>query len=489
MQDSLLKKIRHLEAQSAAIEPEADLRKSLLQKVNEHTEAYLEGIHDRPAYIHNEDMGKGLYDSPIAEEGVEIESVLALYKENVEQQGLSTVSGKFMGYIAPCSMYYGALGDYIAAITDPYVGDYANCPGGARMEHMLLSWMAGLVGYPGSALGNLASGGSMATLSAIVTAREAHGLKCEDYSRAVVYATELTHHCLAKGLHIAGLGGCATRYVDLDEHYKMDPLALADAITQDREQGLIPWMVVGSTGTTDLGSVDPLDAIADVAAEHKLWFHVDGAYGGFFILTEEVKHLFKGIERSDSVVMNPHKGLYTPFGLGALLVRDGELLYKSHYYTAGYLQDSYVDQEIVSPADVGPELTRHFRALRLWLPLKLIGVAPFRAALGEKLLLTRYFYEKLKAEAGFELGPYPELSVFAFRYVPETGDVDAFNKNIIDAMRSDGRIFLSSTTLSGKYMIRVNVLSYRTHLEQIDLAFDVLRDIIGSLLATNRAVG
>jgi glutamate/tyrosine decarboxylase-like PLP-dependent enzyme len=483
MPDSLVQDIKQLEALAGVIEPEAPLRKTLLEKVNNYTETFLEGIHDRPAYIPNDDMGKGLYDSPITEQGIDIESILKLYGDNVERQGLSTVSGKFMGYIAPCSMYYSALGDYIAAITDPYCADFSNCPGGARMEHMLLSWMAGLVGYPDTALGSLASGGSVATLTAIVTAREAHMLKCEDFGRAVVYATELTHHCFEKALHIAGMGQCTTRLIAMDEQYKMDPQALARTVDEDREEGLIPWMVVGSTGTTDLGSVDPLDAIADVAAAQNLWFHVDGAYGGFFILTDEAKHLFKGIERSDSVVLNPHKALYTPFGIGGLIVRNGELLYKAHYYTAGYLQDSYVEQEIVSPADVGPELSRHFRALRLWLPLKLIGVAPFRAALSEKLLLTRYFYEKLQGEPGYELGPYPELSVFAFRYVPESGSPDAFNKRIIEALREDGRVFLSSTTLSGNYMIRVNVLSYRTHLETIDLTLAVLREIIAGLRA------
>jgi len=282
-------------------------------------------------------------------------------------------------------------------------------------------------------------------------------------------------------LHIAGMGECVQRQIEVDEHYRMKVAVLAECIKKDRAAGLLPWLVVGSAGTTDLGSIDPLDEIADVASAHGLWFHVDGAYGGFFLLSELVKDKFSGIERSDSIVMNPHKTLYTPFGLGVAMISKGELLYKAHHLTASYLQDNYLEQDEYSPADLGPELTRHFRALRLWLPLKLIGVEPFRAALSEKILLCRYAYERLREQQGFEMSPYPELSTFAFRYLPGEGDVDDFNRQLIAALRKDGRIFLSSTVIDGRYMIRVNILSYRTHLETIDLAIDVINTHINKL--------
>jgi glutamate/tyrosine decarboxylase-like PLP-dependent enzyme len=279
------------------------------------------------------------------------------------------------------------------------------------------------------------------------------------------------------------MGECVIRYVDVDDGYSMKADALAECIEQDKRAGLRPWLVVASAGTTDLGNVDPFDAIADVTDKYDVWFHIDGAYGGFFILSDLVKDKFKGVERSDSIVMNPHKTLYTPFGLGAAIIKNGRQLYDAHHYTASYLQDNYLEQDEVSPSNLGPELTRHFRALRLWLPLKLIGIAPFRAALSEKILLTRYAYERMRDQAGFEMGPYPELSTFAFRYLPEKGDADDFNKRLIDELRNDGRIFLSSTILDDKYMIRVNVLSYRTHLETMDLAIDVVNENISRLLA------
>jgi len=481
----LIEKIKQYEAASGVIEPGAGRRRELLEEVNDYTEAFLESIHARNAYRKEGLDGAGIRESGIAEEGLDMEQVLRLYRDNVEQQGITTVSGKFMGYIAPCSMYYSALGDYIAAVTDPFCTDYSASPGAVEMERTLLDWMRDLVAYPGGTRGNLASGGSIATLICLVTARLAHGLKARNFERTVIYVTELTHHCLRKGLHVAGMGESIIRKVAVDDGYGMRADALAQAIENDRAAGLIPWLVVGSTGTTDLGNIDPLDAIADVAEAEGIWFHVDGAYGGFFILSELVKDSFRGVERSDSIVMNPHKTLYTPFGTGAALVKDGALLYQAHHHTASYLQDNYLEQDEPSPADLGPELTRHFRALRLWLPLKLVGVAPFRAALNEKILLTRYAYERMAEQEGFEMGPYPELSTFAFRYLPAEGDADDFNRRLIAALRLDGRIFLSSTVLDGKYMIRVNVLSYRTHLETMDLALEVIYQNVRKLKEIN----
>ena len=474
--EELIRQINAFAEQAGIIEPDAGRRRELLGAVNDYTERFLETLPDRPAFNFTEDMGAGLYDSPITEEGMDIGEILRIYKENVDDQALCAVSGKFFGYIAPCSMYYSALGDYMAAVMDEYAGEFSSSPGAVRMEYQLLDWMAELVGYhAGTAKGVLASGGSIATLTCIVTAREAHGLNAEDYPRAVVYHTRFTHHCVAKSLHIAGLGGCVMRAVPTDADFRMDPDSLAEMIRTDRAAGLEPWLVVSSAGTTDLGNVDELDRIGALAREHGLWFHVDAAYGGFFILCDLVRHRFRGIEMSDSVVMNPHKGLHTPFGLGAALIRDGEHLYRSHYYTADYLQDRAFHRQELSPADVSPELTRHFRALRLWLPLKLIGVAPFRAMLSEKLLLTRYAWQRLQSTPGFEVGPEPELSILVFRYIDVDGDVDEFNRKLVEALRRDGTIFLTSTLIDNVYMLRLSILSYRTHIDTIDLAIDVIR--------------
>jgi aromatic-L-amino-acid/L-tryptophan decarboxylase len=205
---------------------------------------------------------------------------------------------------------------------------------------------------------------------------------------------------------------------------------------------------------------------------------VDGAYGAPFALTGHGKQILKGIERSDSVVLDPHKGLFLPFGSGAVLVRDGRHLLDAHHYDASYLQDknALASGDEVSPADLSPELTRPFRALRLWLPLKLAGVAPFRAALEEKLLLARYFHERLRLEDGFEVGPAPDLSIVTFRCLPRRGDPDVFNGKLINAVQRDGRVFLSSTKIDGRFTLRIAIMSLRTHLDTIEKAIEILRE-------------
>jgi glutamate/tyrosine decarboxylase-like PLP-dependent enzyme len=346
------------------------------------------------------------------------------------------------------------------------------------MERILLRWMAGFLGYPAASAGDLTSGGSIANLVGIVTAREAHGLKAKDFDRAVVYLSEQTHHAIDKAFRIAGLKESLKRFVPLDGRHRMQPEALEAAVEGDAKAGLRPWLIAATAGTTDTGAVDPLADLADVAHRHGLWLHVDGAYGAPFALTEQGKSILRGIERSDSVVLDPHKGLFLPFGSGAVLVREGRNLLGAHHYDASYLQDkdTLASRDEVSPADLSPELSRPFRALRLWLPLKFAGVAPFRAALEEKLLLARHFYERMRLEDGFEVGPLPDLSIVAFRYLPRRGDPDDFNRKLINVVQRDGRVFLSSTRIDGRFTLRVAILSLRTHLDTIEQAVEILRE-------------
>jgi len=232
--------------------------------------------------------------------------------------------------------------------------------------------------------------------------------------------------------------------------------------------------VIATAGTTDLGAIDPLPRIADICRDHDLWLHVDAAYGGAFLLCEPGRRALAGIERSDSTIIDPHKGLFLPFGSGAVMVRERDKLAAANRYRANYMQDATAADGELSPADLSPEFTRPFRGLRLWLPLQLYGLAPFRAALEEKLLLARYFHERLGAIAGFEVGPQPELSVVSYRYVPSYGDADAFNRKLVEAVQRDGRVFISSTTLNGRFVLRLAVLQFRTHLEHVELALELL---------------
>ena len=480
----MLDRIKSLERAARPLQPDAAQRAELLQQVDGYAQQFLQGLAMAPAFVESEDKGRGLYAVPLSEEGVGIEKALALLRAHVDTPGVNPASGRFLGYIPGGGLYYAALGDYLAAIANRYAGHFFASPGAVRLENMLLDWMAGLVGYPATHGGNLTSGGSIANLVSVVTARDAAGIAAQEVPRAIVYLTEHTHHSVDKALRIAGLGQCILRRVAVDDCFRMQPHILEKMIGEDKKAGLRPWLVVASAGSTNTGSVDPLPELAQIGADHDLWFHVDGAYGGFFVLCDEGRRILQGMERSDSLVMDPHKTLFLPYGSGAVLVRDRDKMYASHHSTADYMQDTLDAVEELSPADYSPELTKHFRGLRLWLPLMVAGVAPFRAALEEKLLLTRYFYETLREVDGFEVGPPPDLSVCVYRYLPRRGDPDAFNARLVEALQRDGRIFVSSTTVDGRFVLRAAIGNFRTHLEHVERALKVLEETARQLEGT-----
>ena len=477
----MIERIKSLEHISRQLEPSLERRKVLSDKVAEYANDFIDRIYDIPAFVSTNDKGSGLYDSTISESSADIATLLELIKHNVDRPGLNPASGGHLGYIPGGGIYYAALGDFLADVTNRYAGIFFASPGAVRMENMLLDWMASIVGYPKSTVGNLTSGGSIANLIGIVTARETHSIKAKEVERSVIYMTEHVHHSVDKAIRIAGLGECIIRQVPMDERFKMNADVLEKLIITDKRDGLHPWLVIASAGTTDVGAVDPMEAIGDLCKQHNLWFHLDAAYGGFFILCEEGKKVLRGMDRSDSLVIDPHKGLFLPYGTGAVLVKDRKSIYDAHYYLAKYMQDTVSSRDELSPADLSPELTKHFRGLRLWLSLKLAGVAPFRAGVEEKILLARYFYEQLQTIKGFELGPYPELSVVTYRYIPRKGDPNEFNKRLVEDVHRDGRVFLSSTMISGKFTLRLAVLAFRTHLQTIDLALEVLREKVRAL--------
>ncbi len=470
--------IKQLEETSLLLEPGSEKRLNVIKKIIEYSENFLHDIENLPAYKITDRKGIGIYDFPICEDAADLGELLQLLKENVDTPGLNPASKGHLGYIPGGGIFHSSLGDYLAAITNRYAGVFFASPGAVRMENMLLEWMSDIINYPKTSGGNLTSGGSVANLIGIVTARDAFQIKAKELDKTVIYMSEQGHHSIDKAIRIAGLNECIKRYVPLDNRYRIISQKLEEAIRSDRKAGLNPWLIAASAGTTDVGAVDPLIEIGSITEKYNLWLHIDAAYGGFFVLCESGKTVLQGLNKSDSIVMDPHKGLFIPYGSGAVLVKNKMMLLESQHYEANYMQDALTSTDELSPADLSPELSKHFRGLRLWLPLKLIGLTPFRAALEEKIQLARYFYKKLQELDGIEIGPYPELSVVTFRYVPKSGDANEFNRKLVNEIQRDGRVFLSSTILDGKFVIRLAVLSFRTHLDTIDLAIDILKNNI-----------
>ena len=473
----MIQKLKNLEKKAMLLEPEFEIRNKWISKIEEYTNNFLDdGVNNKTftAFTNNQ-IDKISFD--ISENPESIESVLKELETKVDILGLNPASGGHLGYIPGGGVYTTALGDYLAAVFNKYAGIYYAGPGVVKLENSMIRWMCRITGFPVTALGNLTSGGSVATLIAVATARDAKNITSKNIYRSVIYLTEQAHHSVKKAIRITGLGEAIIRYIPLTENFKMNSTELKKQIQKDISAGLNPFLIIASAGTTDTGAIDPLNEIADIAANHSLWMHTDAAYGGFFVLLNSEKEKFKGIEKSDSVTIDPHKGLFLSYGLGAILIKDVNALNQTHKYQANYMQDKIETFSEPSPADLSPELTKHFRGLRMWISLKLFGLSPFKAALEEKLLLTRYFYEEIQ-KIGFEVGPFPDLSVMIYRYVPKNKDADAFNMNIVEEVKKDGKVFISSTVINEKVWLRLAVLSFRTHKSTIDYTLNLLKKII-----------
>lgn len=460
--NNLIESILALEKVSVELEPSLQERDDYNHQVQDYTNNFIASTETTPSYYQGTPNEKQL---GISTNKKELKELLANFHSEVVQKGINPASGGHLGYIPGGGIYTAALGDFLASITNEYAGMYYASPGAVAIENEVLDWMKHVFNFPKTAVGNLTSGGSIANLIAVTAARDKHQIKNERVTKSVIYLSPQVHHCLHKALRIVGLEDVQVRLLKLDDNFRIDVYFLEEQINKDKAEGLNPFMVVASAGTTDTGAVDPLEQIGKVAQQNKLWYHVDGAYGGFFILCESKKELFRGIEMADSLVIDPHKGLFLPYGIGAVLVKDKEAVFHSHHYTANYMQDAN-DNGQINPADVSPELTKHFRGLRMWLPLNLHGIEPFKACLDEKLLLTQYFREEL-VKIGFEVGPEPDLSVSYFWY-PSGGDENAFNEKLMENIHNDGTVFLSSTKIDGQFVIRMAILSFRTKKATID---------------------
>ena len=474
----MLEKLQELERVARQLEPDQGEREGMLDEVRDYAESFLADLPTARAFTKDEGRS-GFSNAPIDEDRTALIKLLESYKREVDTTGLNTTSSGQLGYIPGGGLFPSALGDYLADISNRYSGVAFAGPGAAEMELSLVGWMCRLVGYPDSAGGDLTSGGSMATLSALVTARDACNIGPGEIPGACVYLTGQAHHCIGKALHTAGLKDVRKRVVPMDERYRLDVAELQQMIDSDRDQGLRPWLVVASAGTTDTGAVDPIPEIARVAKQHELWFHLDAAYGGFFLLCEEGRERLHGLNQADSIVLDPHKGLSLPYGSGAVLIKDVRLLAESNTFYADYMQDAkHPDGDpgaASSPSELSLELTRPFRGPRMWFPLKMFGLIPFRASLAEKIWLARYFHQELSKIEGFETGPDPDLSIVTYRYLPKGGDANAFNKRLQEAVLADGRVFITSTMIAGNYTLRLAVLNFRTHRETIDYLLELLQ--------------
>ncbi|MBI3401546.1 MAG: aminotransferase class V-fold PLP-dependent enzyme [Acidobacteria bacterium] len=413
------------------------------------------------------------------ERGVALESLLEpLFRDWIPRSFTAPGPG-YLAFIPGGGVFPAALADFIANTTNRYTGVWQAAPALVQLEANALDWLREWMDFPQDARGLFTAGGSMATFNAIVCARERH-LGAE-IRRGVLYTSDQAHHSILKSAKLAGVMPDRVRPIESDDRFRMRVDRLTDAIAADRKAGLTPFAVVSSAGTTNTGAVDPLDAIADVCARERIWHHIDGAYGAFFYLCDELRPALRGLPRADSLTLDPHKGMFLPYGTGALIVRDGAALRAAHEATAAYLPAMPHPSDFYDPSQHGPELSRGFPGLRVWLSIKMYGAAAFRAAINEKRALTIDAARRVAALPGIVMDAEPELSLFAFHLTwpgATLADEDAATKALMDQTTKRGRVMVTGCTAHGRYLGRVCVLSFRTHQEEIDALVEDMAAVI-----------
>lgn len=450
---------------------------------------YMATIGERPVRAENY-AGKTTQSiaTELSAEGLPLDQLLAECRAIMD---LSRHNGhpRFFGYVASPSTPIGAYGDLIASALNANITCWRSGPAGTEIERMVVRWLGSLIGYDTDAKGLLTSGGSMANMIALLIAnRRKSG---PDTSRRglwnsgppmTIYASEEVHMSIPKAADILGFGRDQVRVIACDDRQQMRVDLLASRIEADLREGLRPFCVVGSAGTVNTGVVDPLTEIAQIAAEFGLWFHVDGAYGAPGVLDQRKKDLFAGLERADSVSLDPHKWLYVPVDAGCLLFRDaGSAMAAFSTEDADYIKThGYSDEEAFAFWDYGVELSRRFRALKVWLTLQYYGSRRIAEAIAEDISLAAYLGELVSNADDFELLAPVELSICCFRYVPQGGmsdaDLNQLNERIMALVQKGGRAYVSNATVNGRFALRACITNFRTTKADIEETIEAIRD-------------
>ena len=429
--------------------------------------------------VHDEAFCRAMREKA-PEQGSALAPLLDQLFDEYIPRSFAAPSPGYLAYIPGGGVYPAALADFIADTTNRYTGVWQAAPALVQLEANALDWLREWMGFPAEARGLFTPGGSMATFNGILCARERYlGV---DIRRGVLYTSDQAHHSVLKSAKLAGIMPDRVRALPCDDAFRLPVAALRNAVARDRAIGLYPFAVVSSAGTTNTGAVDPLEELSDFCGTERMWHHVDGAYGAFFKLCDEGSGVLKGIERADSLTLDPHKGMFLPYGTGALLVRDGKTLRAAHEATADYLPAMPHPDEFYDPSQHGPDLSRGFPGLRVWLSVKMYGAAAYRAAIAEKRAIALDAFHRISTLPGIVIDAPPELSLFAF-HVSWPGatpaEEDTATRALMERITARGRVMVTGAVARGRFLGRVCVLSFRTHAEQID----ALLEDLGAALA------
>jgi glutamate/tyrosine decarboxylase-like PLP-dependent enzyme len=460
--------------------------RALAHRMVDETIDHLRSLRGQPAWRPMPDGVRASFTGPVPMEGAGEETAYHDFAVNVRPYPNGNLGPRFWGWVQGTGTPLGMMADMLAAALNPHLAGFDQAP--ALVEKQVISWLAGLMGYSADASGVLVTGGTMANVIGLAVARKAMAgfdLRAEGLQggrpRMLVYGGTETHGWAGKAVELLGLGRDALRLVPVDAGYRVDVDAMRRAIQADRAAGHRPFCVIGTAGTVNTGATDDLRALAALAREHGLWFHVDAAFGALVRLAPALAPVVDGIEEADSIGFDLHKWMYQPFEAACVLVRDAEAHRAAFSITASYLAHSTrgVTAGGLPFADLGVDLTRGFKALKIWMALKAHGVNGIARLIEQNVAQVRYLAARIDAEPELELlAPVP-LNIVCFRYAPAgvpDERLNALNEEILMRLQEDGIAVPSGTTLHGRFAIRVANVNHRSRREDFDLLADsVLR--------------
>jgi glutamate/tyrosine decarboxylase-like PLP-dependent enzyme len=447
---------------------------------------HLSGIGDRPVFQPVPgDLAARFLATPAPIDGVTPDAVLEEFRDTIEPYPLGNGHPRFWGWVNSPPAVMGIWAEALAAAMN------ASCAGGNHaaiyVERQIAAWFREMFGLPAASMGLLVSGGSMATLTALAVARH---VKCGVDVRAdglrtaprpfAFYLTSEAHGCARKAIELLGFGSSSIRTIPIGGDFRMDVGALDAALADDRARSVQPIAVIATAGTTSTGAIDDLGAVAAVCRRHGVWLHVDGAYGGPAILTDQYAAALASIADADSLAVDPHKWLFVPVEAGLVLVRDAEAMRSAFSLVPPYLRSAAGVGGLPWFSEYGFQQTRGFRALKVWMTLKEAGLEGLKAAIEENLALARYLADRVRTSADLELMAPPGLSIVCFRLRGSGQDeegVTALNRTVLERLQLGGEAFLTSTELGGRFVLRACIVNYRSRREDIDRMLDAVRRI------------
>lgn len=447
--------------------------------------AHLANIRAEPviASAPRSDLNAALLVQPPAAP-VDFDSIVATLEKHVFPYHAREPHPGFLAYVPSCPTFPALLGDWIATGYNFFAGVWPVAAGPNQIEMVVLEWIREWMGLDQGASGLLTSGGSAANTTAVVAARHAALEKGADIRKLVVYTSAQAHSSVVRAAWVAGIARDNVHIVEMDDRFRMRPADMVRAIDNDRAKGLEPFLVVASAGTTNTGSVDPVEEIAEVCERNNLWLHVDAAYAGFAALTFEGKQLLGRLDRADSLTLDPHKWLFVPFECGCLMVRDPSRLSDAFRISPEYLKDVEPGEEEVNFADRGVQLTRYSRALKIWVSVNYFGTDVISAAIQDAMERARLLESLVAASPDFEILSPAQFGILCFRARPSSADdaeLDSLNEKINARVVEGGRFLISSTRLNGRFSLRMCTLGYRTTHDDIRNLFETIQRALQEL--------